>query len=127
MSSTPAPASGPGDATFVYRDFGNSPRGDIFEQRSGLVAPTQGDAVRHMIVRGEFLQHFLQDERIQALYADWAGRPGLVDQILYMRLALEDVAAMAGLPSCRDVWDYAQGGEPQEPLRVGEPNVPAAR
>src|SRR4051812_16806378 len=118
MQSDPPSVPGRAVARFMNRESGTSPRGEPFEPRTGLVAPTQGDAMRHMIVRDGFLKHFLQDERVQALYADWTARPGLVEQILDMQWVLEQLAAMAGVPNWRDVWDYAQREGPQEPLHV---------
>lgn len=46
-------------------------------ERDNLAAETEGDNLRHVIVRGAFLDRFAQDLRVEAIINEWHKRIGL--------------------------------------------------
>jgi hypothetical protein len=57
-------------------------------ERDALRGPTQGDNLRHSIVRRAFMAEMIHDERLRSLFQSWLTRSGMADSINRIEAAL---------------------------------------
>jgi hypothetical protein len=81
-----------------------------------VAGSSEGDNLRHLIVRAEFLRLLHQDERVQALHTKWAVGIGFLIPHLRLVESLRSLATLTGLGDWRRV-----PGSPIDPARSGDP------
>ena len=76
------------------QDWGDS---DIIPIRDDLAGESDGDNIRHMIMRQAFLSEFWQDEGVQAQVSDFANTIGLDKPAQRLANAGDRLAELVGL------------------------------
>ena len=85
-------------------------RTETIPERDNLAGNSQGDNERHVIVRGAFLDLFLQDERTHALVATCVDRsPNTKETLLWISKISDRLAAMSGAQEVGLSWDHENG------------------
>lgn len=84
-------------------------REENFPERDGLHGETEGDNVRHLIVRATFLDYFFGDPKIKAAIQDWLQRTPLKQQAQEMSRTLIKIGDLAGITWDQIGWDEDTG------------------
>ena len=84
-------------------------REETIPERDGLLGETDGDNVRHVIVRAEFLDRFFGGPRIKAAIKDWVQRTPLQRLAQEMSRGLIRLGYLAGISWNQIGWDEDTG------------------
>ena len=84
-------------------------REETIPERDGLLGETDGDNVRHVIVRAEFLDRFFGGPRIKAAIKDWVQRTPLQRLTQEMSRGLIRLGYLAGISWNQIGWDEDTG------------------
>ena len=67
-------------------------------ERDDLLGGTDGDNMRHVLIRGAFLDHLFGDKKINAVIEGWVNRTPLKASVQQLERILDDLAKSSKIP-----------------------------
>ncbi len=80
-------------------------RREAIPERDDLHGGTDGDNMRHVLIRGAFLDHLFWDKKINAVIEGWVNRTPLKASVQQLERILDDLAKSSKIPLNEIPWN----------------------